>query len=166
MSAYDNAVLRRIASGDDTPREYRTLSRELATEVLRLRERVARADSDAAGYLADHAAAVLDLAAATARSEKAEVERDALRAAAQEYLAAKTATEAADCEEASCEAASAAAYAYADDADDDDEFEVRNRAAELAWFRRCEAKATAAQARDRHEAAEAGLRAIAGEGGR
>lgn len=37
MSAYDNEVLRRIASGDDTPREYRTLSRELATEVLRTR---------------------------------------------------------------------------------------------------------------------------------
>jgi hypothetical protein len=49
---------------------------------------------------------------------------------------------------------------------DEAEFEVRDRAAELAWFRRCEAKATAAQARDRHEAAEAGLRALAGEGGR
>lgn len=93
MSAYDDATLRRIASGDDTPREYRTLSRELATEVLRLRERVARADGDAAGYLADHATAVLDLAAATARAEKAEAERDALRAAAQEFLTAQNAFE-------------------------------------------------------------------------
>lgn len=57
----------------------------LAAEVMRLRERVAKAESAAAGYLADHAAAMLDLAAATARAEKAEAERDALRAAALEY---------------------------------------------------------------------------------
>lgn len=99
-----------------------------------------------------------------ARADGAEAARDALRAAAREYLAAKTATEAADCEEASCAAASAAAYAYADDAADEAEFELRDRAAEVAWLRRCEAKATAAQARDRHEAAEASLRTLAGEG--
>lgn len=98
MSAYDDALLRRIASGDDTPREYRTLSRELAAQVLRLRERVARADSDAAGYLADHAAAVLDLAAATARAKQAEAERDAQRDAMQKFLTAHDAFEKARCE--------------------------------------------------------------------
>ena len=48
----------------------------LAAEVLRLRERAARADSDAAGYLADHAAADLradaerELAAMAARVDR------------------------------------------------------------------------------------------------
>lgn len=93
MSAYDDALLRRIASGDDTPREYRTLSRELAAQVLRLKERVARADSDAAGYLAEHAAALLDLAAATDRAEKAEAKRDAQRAAMQKFITAQNAFE-------------------------------------------------------------------------
>ncbi len=45
----------------------------LAAEVLRLRERVARADSDAAGYLADHAAA--DLRADAERELAAMAER-------------------------------------------------------------------------------------------
>ena len=88
MSAYDDATLRRIASGDDTPREYRTLSRELAKEVLRLKARAARAASDAAGYLADHAAALLDLGAI----------RDAARAhlAADDALSLARRTDAAD----------------------------------------------------------------------
>ena len=45
----------------------------LAAEVLRLRERAARADSDAAGYLADHAAA--DLRADAERELAAMAER-------------------------------------------------------------------------------------------
>ena len=60
----------------------------LAAEVLRLRERAARADSDAAGYLADHAAALLDLGAI----------RDAARAhlAADDALTIARRTDAAD----------------------------------------------------------------------
>ena len=60
----------------------------LAAEVLRLRERAARADSDASGYLADHAAALLDLGAV----------RDAARAhlAADDALTLARRTDAAD----------------------------------------------------------------------
>ena len=60
----------------------------LAAEVLRLRERAARADSDASGYLADHAAALLDLGAI----------RDAARAhlAADDALTIARRTDAAD----------------------------------------------------------------------
>lgn len=60
----------------------------LLHEVLRLRERAARADSDASGYLADHAAALLDLGAI----------RDAARAhlAADDALTIARRTDAAD----------------------------------------------------------------------
>ena len=60
----------------------------LAAEVLRLRERAARADSDASGYLADHAAALLDIGAV----------RDAARAhlAADDALSVARRTDAAD----------------------------------------------------------------------
>jgi hypothetical protein len=81
----DDSTLERIAAGDGSMSEDVTYAGILAAEVLRLRERVARADRDAAGYLADHAAALLDLGAATSRAEKAEGERDALRVAARSY---------------------------------------------------------------------------------
>jgi hypothetical protein len=92
MSAPDNDTLRAILDGlrqgpvritaDRCSGDGRALNAfcdlvriapALAAEVLRLRERVARADSDAAGYLADHAAA--DLRADAERELAAMAER-------------------------------------------------------------------------------------------
>ena len=107
MSAPDDATLRAILDGLRRGSVWITADRcqgdsvavnafcdlikaapALAAEVLRLRERAARADSDASGYLADHAAALLDLGAV----------RDAARAhlAADDALTLARRTDAAD----------------------------------------------------------------------